>query len=408
MMMNDSVDDLPEVLLVEIICRLSCIKLVFQCKCVSKHWCELISSSHFVGQYVRRQRDLKTPILGTVVVDNGTFFRMEDEDGLMSLQLPVISEAAPEQKLFVVGACNDLVLCCPSKVDQRDYYICNPYTKKWVALPPPPRIHNWVSVGFICDPYYNYNSSSTFDDEISINAEYRWRVVRLRQEFYVDIFFSETGEWRESANVVCGLRNYFDIKTAGVACNGKLYFSGSDHASSYILELDPFQDISNISTTNGNHIIVDKCRFSLAPLDMSSEGRGYAISMYRVLGACRGHLRVSEFVLGNHLSVWELDAGDDNLKWRLVVDKVPFFQMDSSYHDDVSMTPIDEVAKTAIAFHPTIEDTIHVEAHKVIRWNFGAGMFELVPKIRGRDGSWNLNYIHPFVLPWWPTPVPSL
>ncbi|CAL9029382.1 unnamed protein product [Prunus brigantina] len=422
MIMNDSIDDLPEVLLVDIICRLSCIKFVFQCKCVSKRWCELISSSHFVGQYVRHQRDLKTPILGTVVVDNGTFFRVENEDGLMiedglmNLQLPVISEAAAEQKLFVVGACNDLVLCCPSELDQRDYYICNPYTKKWVALPPPPRIHNWVSVGFICDPYYNYNSSSSFDDDVSINAEYRWRVVRLRQEFYVDIFFSETGEWRESANVVCGLRNYFDIVTAGVACNGKLYFSGSDHASSYILELDPFQGISNISTSNGDgdgdgdgdHIIVDKCRFSLAPVDMSSEVRDDSLPMYQVLGACRGHLRVTEFVLGNHLCVWELDAGDDNLKWRLVVDKVPFFELDSSDYDDVSLTPLDQCAKFAIGFHPSIEDTIYVDAMKIIRWNFGARMFEFVPEIRSRGMRWNLNFIHPFVLPWWPTPVPSL
>ncbi|XP_016651040.1 PREDICTED: uncharacterized protein LOC103337164 [Prunus mume] len=239
-----------------------------------------------------------------------------------------------------------------------------------------------------------------------------WRVVRLRQEFYVDIFFSETGEWTESANVVCGLRNYFDIVTPGVACNGKLYFSGSDDESSYILELDPFQGISNISASNGDgdddHIIVDKCRFSLAPLDMSSEVRGNSLAMDRVLGACRGHLRVTEFVLGNHLSVWELDADDDNLKWRLVVDKVPFFELDSSYYDDVSSTPLDECAKTAIGFHPTIEDTIYVDAMKIIRWNFGAGMFEFVPEIRSRDTSWNLNYIHPFVLPWWPTPVPSL
>ncbi|KAI5328455.1 hypothetical protein L3X38_027852 [Prunus dulcis] len=356
-------DDLPEVLLVDIICRLSCIKLVFQCKCVSKRWCELISSSHFVGQYVRRQRDLKTPNLGTIVVDNGTFFRVEDEDGLMSLKLPVISEAAAEQKLFVVGACDDLVLCCPSELDQRDYYICNPYTKKWVALPPPPRIHNW------------------------------------------------TGEWRKSANVVCGLRNYFDIVTAGVACNGKLYFSGSDHASSCILELDPFQGISNISTSNGDgdgdHIIVDKCRFSLAPLDMSPEARGFSISMHLVLGACRGHLRVREFVLGNHLSAWELDAGDDNLKWHLVVDKVPFFQMDSPNSDDPLM-PLDEWAKTVIGFHPCIEDTIYVDARQIIRCNFGERILELVPEIPSRNMRWNLNYIHPFVLPCWPTPVPSL
>ncbi|KAL6280055.1 hypothetical protein ACE6H2_016936 [Prunus campanulata] len=406
MMMNDSIDDLPELLLVEIICRLSCIKFVFQCKCVSKRWCELISSSHFIGQYVRRQRDLKKPILGTLVVDNGTFFHVENEDGLMSLQLPVISEAAVEQKLFVVGACNDLVLCCPTKVDHREYYICNPYTKKWVALPPPPQIHYFVSIGFICDPYCNYNSSSSFDDDVCINAEYRWRVVRLRSEFYVDIFFSETGEWRESANVVCGSRKYFDIVTAGVACNGKLYFAGTDCVtSSYVLELDPFQGISNIST-DGDHIIVDKCRFSLAPLDMSSDRRINPLTMHLVLGACRGHLRVSEFVVSNHLSVWELDAGDDNLKWHLLVDQVPFFQMESSNSEDPFM-PLDEWAKNAIGFHPNIE-AIYVDAGKIIRCNFGARMLELVPEIPGRGFDWYLFYIHPFVLPWWPTPVPSL
>ncbi|PQQ02752.1 hypothetical protein Pyn_14248 [Prunus yedoensis var. nudiflora] len=212
------------------------------------------------------------------------------------------------------GACNDLVLCCPTKVDQREYYICNPYTKKWVALPPPPQIHYFVSIG--------------------------WRVVRLRAEFYVDIFFSETGEWRESANVVCSSRKYFDIVTAGVACNGKLYFAGTDCVtSSYVLELDPFQ-------------------------------------------------------------------GDDNLKWRLLVDQVPLFQMESSNSEDPFM-PLDEWGKKAIGFHPNIE-AIYVDAGKVIRCNFGARMLELVPEIPGRGLDWYLFYIHPFVLPWWPTPVPSL
>ncbi|KAL6280062.1 hypothetical protein ACE6H2_016943 [Prunus campanulata] len=367
-------------------------------ECVSKHWCELISSSHFVGQYVRRQRYLKKPILGTLVVQ-GTFFHVENEDDLMSLQLPVISEAAAEQKLFVVGACNDLVLCCPSKLDHREYYICNPYTKKWVALPPPPRIHNYVSIGFICDPYCNYNSSSSFDDDVCINAEYRWRVVRLRPEFYVDIFFSEIGEWRESPLMWYAAHE-------SVACNGKLYFSGSDClTSSYVLELDPFQGISNIST-DGDHIIVDKCRFSLVPLDMSSDWRINPLTMHLVLGACRGHLRVSEFVIGNHLSVWELDAGDDNLKWRLVVDQVPVSQMDSSNSEDPFM-PVDEGGKAVIGFHPNIE-AIYVDAGKIIRCNFGARMLELVLEIRSRGLDWHLFYIHPFVLPWWPTPVPSL
>ncbi|PQM42919.1 hypothetical protein Pyn_38024 [Prunus yedoensis var. nudiflora] len=317
----------------------------------------------------------------------------------MSLQLPVISEATAEQKLFVVGACNDLVLCCPSKLDHHEYYICNPYTKKWVAVPPPPRIHNYVSVGFICDPYYNYNSSSSFDNDVCINAEYIGGGL---------CDYVQSSMWTSSflrpVNGESPLMWY------------AAHESSDTHTSSYILELDPFQGISNINTSNGDgdgdHIIVDKCRFSLAPLDMSSDLRGYSISMYQVLGACRGHLRVSEFVLGNHLSVWELDAGDDNLKWRLVVDQVPFFQMDSSKFEDPLMPqdhlmPQDEWLKSALGFHPDIE-AIYVDARKIVRCNFGARMLELVPEIPSRGPDWHLFYIHPFVLPWWPTPVPSL
>ncbi|KAI5343628.1 hypothetical protein L3X38_011504 [Prunus dulcis] len=52
----------------------------------------------------------------------------------------------------VVGTYDDLVLCCAAKCHQRDYYICNPYTQQWVALPPSPQCHKRVvAVGFICD-----------------------------------------------------------------------------------------------------------------------------------------------------------------------------------------------------------------------------------------------------------------
>ncbi|CAL8145799.1 unnamed protein product [Prunus armeniaca] len=43
---------------------------------------------------------------------------------------------------------------------QRDYYICNPYTRQWDALPPAPRCHEEVRVGFICEPYYYNNDKN--------------------------------------------------------------------------------------------------------------------------------------------------------------------------------------------------------------------------------------------------------
>ncbi|XP_016649795.1 PREDICTED: uncharacterized protein LOC103333092 [Prunus mume] len=43
-----SIDDLSDVILAEILCRLPCNKFVFQCKSVSKHWCTLIADPYFI------------------------------------------------------------------------------------------------------------------------------------------------------------------------------------------------------------------------------------------------------------------------------------------------------------------------------------------------------------------------
>ncbi|KAH0976714.1 hypothetical protein GBA52_026433 [Prunus armeniaca] len=84
-----------------------------------------------------------------------------------------------KEEPVVVGAYNDLVLCCASHWYQLHYYICNPYTTQWVALPPPPRRQQKVLVGLICDvPYYNYKD----DDEDHLSKGYSvqpWAVVQL-------------------------------------------------------------------------------------------------------------------------------------------------------------------------------------------------------------------------------------
>ncbi|KAK9944208.1 hypothetical protein M0R45_009786 [Rubus argutus] len=42
-----------------------------------------------------------------------------------------------ESEPFVVATCNDLVLCCASALDQRDYFICNPYIIQCVQCSSP-------------------------------------------------------------------------------------------------------------------------------------------------------------------------------------------------------------------------------------------------------------------------------
>ncbi|CAL8112913.1 unnamed protein product [Prunus armeniaca] len=443
-MMSSNIDDLPELLLAEIICRLSSNKLVFQCKCVSKRWCELISSPYFVCYFMRLQRELQKPILSTLVAaktetNTGTFFPMlgttsisgdreeeKEEERLcslppsLSMQLPIISEAA----LYVVGACNDLLLCCPTRIHQRYYYICNPYTKQWVALPPTRRVLKSVVVGFICDPYYSYSDSSSstsslskkkVDNDVCINVEYRWRVVRVFPNFCVDIFLSENGEWRESKNPVVCLSELVSVLPTGVAYNGKLYWPCYNSSNSYVFELDPF---SISISSSSNNIIVDKCRLNRGP---------FRPSPYPALFACRRCLRLfPQIQRGPSLNVWELEedkdqelvvtetkakASDDNLmmKWHLVVE-------DDYSNDDLCSYEINEddffpCSTALLGFHPNNEDIIYFRNIQgaIIMFNVVKRTVELVPEIRGIDGYRFLATItYPFILPWWPTPVPSL
>lgn len=108
-------------------------------------------------------------------------------------------------KAVVLETYNDLVLCCAGKYYQRDYCICNPYTQKWVALPPSPQCHKIVvALGFICDPpYYSYygeeaefHRKEATQQRNAAEYIYRHRVVRIPEfshcqdhtfKYYVEI-----------------------------------------------------------------------------------------------------------------------------------------------------------------------------------------------------------------------------
>lgn len=53
--MTTQIDDLPDVILVEILARLPCKKMVFQAKCASKPWSSLLSDSFFVKRFLSLQ-----------------------------------------------------------------------------------------------------------------------------------------------------------------------------------------------------------------------------------------------------------------------------------------------------------------------------------------------------------------
>ncbi|ONI35004.1 hypothetical protein PRUPE_1G509700 [Prunus persica] len=141
-----SIDDLPDTALVEILCRLPSSKFVFQCQRVSKRWRTLVSDPYFIGRFVHIQSYRKTPKILTLISKKGEEFppKMPWPSKLLTPVFERIMSFHPLiSQLVVVATYNDLVLCCASEYYPRDYYICNAYTRQWVALPPPPsRCHD--------------------------------------------------------------------------------------------------------------------------------------------------------------------------------------------------------------------------------------------------------------------------
>lgn len=155
--LKTNIDDLPDFVLVEILYRLPHNKFVFQCKCVCKRWFSLISDEKFLCHFlwIQSLQNQKLEPMGSTLIFRDAKDKREFSI-LPELELPMFKThnfslrflpcfEAPEyietdddivDEPIIVGTCNDLVLCCETIIFQRNYYICNPYTKQWTALPP--------------------------------------------------------------------------------------------------------------------------------------------------------------------------------------------------------------------------------------------------------------------------------
>ncbi|XP_050381298.1 uncharacterized protein LOC126798389 isoform X2 [Argentina anserina] len=253
-LVNIELDDLPDVVLVEILCRLPCYKFVLKCKSVSKRWFNVMSGPYFLGRFLCLQSDRdETPIIRSLITDTGQEFlnRMATTTKpLGPLFEKLMSVQQLEKEPIVVATYNDLVLCSTTGFYQRDYYICNPCTIQWVAVPPPPRVYKYTPVGLICDlPYFNCTKDDQGGSVIQVNAEFRCRIVRIVlpenesvTELEVQIFASDTSQWITStisipSGVIC---DTVPIERS-FTYNGMLYFVGDEPGDqNFLLGLDPF------------------------------------------------------------------------------------------------------------------------------------------------------------------------
>ncbi|PRQ26195.1 putative F-box domain-containing protein [Rosa chinensis] len=390
------IDDLPDIVLVDILCRLPW-KFVLQCKCVCRSWLALISHPYFNSRralYLRNHCDDDEKTLMFVKISRPEHHARElftiskqTPPVLTTLNfLPRSLIHSLDIELVVVATYNDLILLCETWGFQRKYkyYICNIYTKQWVAIPPTIQFPRpdvvRVGVGFICD------------------SDYRCLIVRLIQfeaepdfRLKVEMFSSETGKWIESV-VLCPQRfRPADLKpiTPALAYDGTLYWLGH---GGFLIGLEPFK-------LNHNH----HCRFiSRLPVyfrELPTE----------CLGVCWGCVRLCRLYV-NHstLDVWELKEDDDR-----EVDEVGGKMMKWCLKERVIVDQTFLRSPELLALDPNDEDILYLRCSnyreaKIVTYDIRTmKVIDISRKFPCPDFHMDA---FPFVLPWWqwPTPVPRL
>lgn len=186
--MNICIDDLPDNVLVEILCRLPCYKSIYRCKHVSQRWCTLLSDPDFICSFLRHNHIKRKPICTLINVHGLDFLRRmcsSTSKPITPLFSKLMNCHTDGRGVIIACTYSDLVLCrtsslMKSNVDDVRYYICNPM--QLVPLPPQPPgvLSNCVPVGFTFDlPYFNYSNKDNSNLMTQLNPKNRCRVVRL-------------------------------------------------------------------------------------------------------------------------------------------------------------------------------------------------------------------------------------
>ncbi|XP_048565895.1 uncharacterized protein LOC125545881 isoform X1 [Triticum urartu] len=134
---SDPMATLTDDILADIISRVP-YKSTCCCKCVSKRWRDLISHrdhrkkmpQSIVGFFYQGYNNFRSP-------RKARYFTNLSRQRYPLVD-PSLSFLPNCERLDILDGCNGLLLCCCWKsIDSvtMDYVVCNPTTKKWVAVP---------------------------------------------------------------------------------------------------------------------------------------------------------------------------------------------------------------------------------------------------------------------------------
>ncbi|CAI0389066.1 unnamed protein product [Linum tenue] len=224
---NASIWKLADDLIVEILIRaLPNPRSACRCKLVCKRWSSLIFDPvRFNRRFIsyHRSRNQQPPLL----------LHSDDPQSIITSFLPM--SRLSRMSFAVMDSYKDLVLCGFEDVGPtsgelyRTYFLCNPFTKEWLALPLAPELPAGCPYFFtrlVCEPRMRNDLDLGDNQVFAYSSEYRFRVVRLYprgSSAKLDVFCSDTGEWTKDRLVIPN--HYQCIARNVVSCNGELFWS---------------------------------------------------------------------------------------------------------------------------------------------------------------------------------------
>ncbi|XP_050222882.1 uncharacterized protein LOC126672980 [Mercurialis annua] len=245
--MAPSINNLPTNVLLEILYKLPQ-NLIHRCKSVCKLWLSLVSRPCFPAQYLLRT-ELTPPPNPTVYFfmyrsTNFTTFPLrhatyDDHHKSWSLDSPALSFAflpLPEPAPRLLCTSNGLALCTTSYDCECVYYVCNPITKHWLTLPPPPTCTTFALVGLVS---YGHHFKVV---RLVSPCTYTYRMTRIiTSSFNAETFDSRTNLWKVSPLITIPRPVLFCKPTNVVEYKGILYWDSTkiDLTASTIMSFDP-------------------------------------------------------------------------------------------------------------------------------------------------------------------------
>ncbi|KAJ4845306.1 hypothetical protein Tsubulata_037771 [Turnera subulata] len=335
--------------------------------------------------------------------------------------LPAVSSpTVVNQQIYCAGSSNGLVLCYELVISRgwfqrenpfRGYYVCNPLTRTWVAVPPGPietTDHKakadaiWL-MGFVCDPRHNSDCVTRFKVVNVVDS------AATGGSYNVEVFDSETWRWRTAmaswnpapVDMGMGRRDYIykykDTRVEGIEFKGNLHWP-IKAGGGVILAYDP-------------HRGDDNDEFRLIKMPRKHILNGHFNDRHKIcIGAGEGHLRYVEFVEPGcrncrtpTWTIWRLENYNTDGEGWILENKINV-NIDVPFGCGARPLAIDPFDPKFVYCMVDILASNHRRAYIIFYCDMLTAHTEVLESLEYHLASWRV-VMH--VLPVWPTLVPK-